>query len=453
MSVPPQTSYVVAPPPPAHWWRRRQVGAPVALIIVGAVLAGLFALVGFAVNPIFFTMGMLPSLIAFGIGVWGCLWLDRWEPEPFSLIALALTWGGGLAIPASLILEVALFGRGDFVDAAIVAPLAEEAMKGSFVLFMLTGLRKREMNSITDHISYAALVGFGFAFIENLVYFSSAESAADVALMAIVRTGFDMFGHPLATVVFSLGVWYARQRNNGLLGVLGFVGAVILHGSWNGAAVSGELIALVLVYVLLLVPTLIVVLWLATRGRRDEAHLLGRYLPEMVINGLIAPQEAAWIGDLKARSQVRASVASSAEGKAHVAYMLDSVVQLAHVRARFDAGRGNAELLAEQIELVNGIHLERAAALGWMPHPFVQGAPYAAPQPTWAPPSGPAAAPPAWPAPSTAPQQAAWPPPAPPTPAPPAPAQPSAAGSQQPTQAPAAQGMPGGQPVDFWRRN
>lgn len=372
-----------------------------ALIVVGAVLGGLFALLAFAGNPVFFAMGMVPSLLAFALGIWGCLWLDRWEPEPIRLILLALTWGGGLAIVASLILEIAVMGGSDFIDSAVVAPVVEEAMKGSFVLFMLTGRRLREMNSITDYITYAAMVGFGFAFIENLVYFSSAETAAQVAIMAIVRTGFDIFGHPLATVAFGIGLFYARQRRNWWLGILGFVVAVFLHGAWNGAAVVSGFVGLIVVYVVIMLPALVVVIRLATAGRKREGALLARYLPEMVNNGLISWQEASWIGNLKARGHVRQAASSSAESKAHVAYLLDAVVDLAHVREQFDIGRGSAALMAQQVELVNGIHLERAAAygvplprpggLGWQPSPMpaarpVPSAPvYAAPPPGYAP--------------------------------------------------------------------
>lgn len=427
---PPPAYAFTPPPPPARWWRRRRVGAPLALIIVGALLAGLFALLALGLNPVYFSLGMLPSVLAFGLGVWGCLWLDRWEPEPLPLVVLALTWGGGISIVAALLLEILLSGGSDFVDAAIIAPVAEEAMKGAFVLFMVTGVRRREMNSITDHITYAALVGFGFAFIENLVYFASADSPVSLAVMAIVRTGFDMFGHPLATVVFSIGVWYARQRRNPLLGVAGFIGAAVLHGSWNAAAVADSLPALIGVYVLLMLPTLVAVIRLATRGRRQEAQLLAHYLPEMVLNGLISPFEASWIGDLRARSAARQQVSGSSEGRAHVAYLLDAVVALAHVRQQFDAGRGTNALLAEQVELVNGIHLERAAAFG-----YAVTAPPAAPPPAPTP-----AAPTPWPPPAQPPAHLAqtWAPPAQ-TWAPPA--QPPVIGQT---------GSDG--PVDFWRR-
>ena len=71
----------------------------------------------------------------------GCyLWLDRYEPEPRSLLAAGLLWGCFVATALALLVQ----GVGGFVltftdrqSLEVVAPLTEEASKGLFLLLLL----------------------------------------------------------------------------------------------------------------------------------------------------------------------------------------------------------------------------------------------------------------------------------------------------------------------------
>ncbi|KEY34875.1 hypothetical protein FB33_2638, partial [Cutibacterium acnes] len=127
--------------------------------------------------------------------------------------------GGG--IPAS-----------EFVTMAIVAPLAEELAKASVFILVATGARKLELTSLTDHIFYAGICALGFAFVENLGYFALSSSAGEFVVMALVRTGFGVFGHPLYTTATAVGIWAWRTKGGLWKAAVGYIAACPLHGLW-----------------------------------------------------------------------------------------------------------------------------------------------------------------------------------------------------------------------------
>ena len=104
-------------------------GAPTALV-VGAVLAAV-------------PVGPLVAIF---------MWLDRYEPEPRSLLLLALGWGAFVATSFALLLQLlasALLELDDVLTSAVVAPVTEEATKGLFVLLLLW-FRRHELDGVLD---------------------------------------------------------------------------------------------------------------------------------------------------------------------------------------------------------------------------------------------------------------------------------------------------------------
>jgi hypothetical protein len=136
-------------------------------------------------------------------GVLACyLWLDRWEPEPPRLLVMAFLWGASAAVLISVLLEQVIdqtFGSGpekaSFVTVAIGAPLIEEAAKGLFLLLMLTGRRRIELNTLTDCLVYAGFTAVGFAWLENIFYIASAETLPESLTIAGLRLG-SALAHP-----------------------------------------------------------------------------------------------------------------------------------------------------------------------------------------------------------------------------------------------------------------
>ena len=244
--------------------RVRKVGAPLAVIIVLGTVAGLIVIGLTALNPVGTAIGFVLSSVAMMVVLLAYLWLDRWEPEPTRLLVLAFLWGASVAVVVSVILGLyveSLINSGETeISAASVvvgAPMIEEAAKGLFLLLMMTGPRRNELNSMTDCLVYAGITAAGFTWLEDILYISGGESLGDSLLTAAMRLIMGPFAHSLFTTAFGIGVYFALQQRNaiGKIGciLLGYVGAVIMHGLWNGSSLL-SVEAYFLVYALWMVP-------------------------------------------------------------------------------------------------------------------------------------------------------------------------------------------------------
>lgn len=331
----------------------RDAGAPLAVLIIGALLAfGLSALVG-AGNPVVFLIGMVPSLIGLAIGLGTYLWLDRWEPEPPRLLLTAFVWGGGVTTVGALIIGrlLSLIGlNGDFFGKVIQAPFVEEALKGAFLLIMLTGARRREMTTLTDHLVYAGWTAFGFAFVENLLYFSGAESWGEIVFMTLIRTGVNLFGHALYTSCTAIGIYYARKEGDKIKAlpiIIGYLVAVLLHALWNGSAFFG-LQVLGLVYIVILVPAFIYVVKLGLNSRKEEGAIVANQLGRMVSQGIVSPQDAQWLSQLESRQAARKGQDSKTPEGKRVRDVADAVTELAIIRNRLDSMSEPSQYLLEE---------------------------------------------------------------------------------------------------------
>ena len=352
----------------------RKVGAPLVVIIAMGVVAALVVILLTAANPVGTSIGFVLATVAVVIVLLAYLWLDRWEPEPPRLLVLAFGWGASVAAVVSVVLELvfgSLLATGqaatdDFVTIAIVAPLVEEAAKGAFLLIMLTGRRRNELNSLTDYLVYAGITAAGFAWLENIGYIGGGESLGGSLATAGLRLIMGPFAHPLFTTATAIGVYLASQRRNafGKVGciLLGYAGAVALHAMWNGSSFFG-LEAYVLVYVLWMVPVFLLAIVLAVTSRRREQRVVAAKLPGMVAAGVVTPNEATWLGSIRARRTAVDEVARfagkpAAKGVEHFALQ---VVRLAFVRDRMDGGSGDDRVRALLTEETYGVYAARAA--------------------------------------------------------------------------------------------
>ncbi|MCV7430333.1 PrsW family intramembrane metalloprotease [Mycolicibacterium bacteremicum] len=367
---------MTAPHPHLPTWPPtvRKVGAPLAVLIGLSVIVGLLMILLTATNPVGTAIGFVLSSIAIAVVVLCYLWLDRWEPEPPRLLILAFLWGASVAIILSLILELwadAVFlptpGLPEgFESTALRAPIIEEAAKGLFLLIMMTGLRRRELNSLTDCLVYAGLVGAGFAWFEDILYIANSESLAGSLVTAALRLIMAPFAHSLFVSVLAVGVYFALHRRNPLAKagflIAGYLGAVVLHAMWNGSSVIG-IEAYFLVYVLWMMPIFGLAIWLAVRSRRREQQVVAAKLPNMVAAGLVTANEASWLGSIRTRKMAVAEVtrhSGKAAGKA-VKGFATQVVELAFVRDRIDRGFGDERVQALLTEEAHRVHAARAA--------------------------------------------------------------------------------------------
>lgn len=352
----------------------RKVGAPLAMIVIGWVIITWFITNDLTTNPAAFTVGAVPSLVALAIGLSCYLWLDQWEPEPPRMLIFAFVWGGGFAIVLTLIISVLLklsgaLPTGDiFFASSIQAPLVEEAAKGSFLVLLLLPRWRKEMVTLVDHLVYAGFVGFGFAFVENLMYFTSAESLQDTILMAVVRTGFNLFGHAFYTSATALGLYYGRRFGGGgrfLIGVLGYILAAGLHATWNGAATVLSVYGLAAVYLLILTPAFMLFVWAGIRGRKQEGQWIASQLPRMVDEGLLTERHAVWVADLKNRATMKRLLKGRARELVHLRNLMDAVIELSVLRNRSALDLSTYNIGEEQF-LIDTILNERAATDAWI---------------------------------------------------------------------------------------
>ncbi len=310
-------------------------------LIIGLVVAGICALVSFSFDIL--NGGTVEFFIALGLAVApvplllaGVLALDRMEPEPRTNLIFAFAWGAGIAVLVAGILNslnlIYVERRlGDVTGARNLvatfgAPLVEETMKG-LVLIGLLRFRRWELDGPTDGIIYASMVGLGFAMSENVSYYLAAlsEHGPDgLAATVVLRGVLSPFAHPLFTSLIGISVAYAAQRRGaGGVGMIvaGWIGAMTLHGIWNGFASFGGFTGLAIAYLILMI-LLFVELGVIFQDRKRIVGLIQRYLPPYERNGLINPADIYMLSSLRRRGQAR-QWAKTHGGKAGARAMTD----------------------------------------------------------------------------------------------------------------------------------
>ena len=359
--------------------RVRSVGAPIGVLITLGTLAGLLVILLTAVNPAGTAVGFVLSSAAMTVVVLAYLWLDRWEPEPPRLLLFAFLWGTSVAVLMSAVLQIVLevwFSAGtpatdeatpSALTLVLAAPVTEEAAKGLFLLLMMTGARRNEMNSLTDCLVYAGLVGAGFAWLEDILYIADGESLADSLATAALRLVMAPFAHSLFTTLFALGVWFALHRRSAIAKtgciVAGYAGAVLLHAMWNGSALLGPE-GYFAVYVLWMMPVFGATVALALYNRRREQRIVAAKLPGMVAAGVVTANEASWLGAIATRKRAIAE-ASRFGGKQageSVKRFAQQVVELAFVRDRIERGFGDHRVAALLVDETHAVYAARAAS-------------------------------------------------------------------------------------------
>src|SRR3954451_18851612 len=231
--------------------RRRSYAAFTIVVTVvmlfGAAGMGLVLLLSGAPGAL--VVGLLLALVPVFPLIWVYMWLDRYEPEPRSLLVLGLGWGAFVATSGALVLQLfdtLIFQNTDTFTSTVVAPITEEAAKGLFILLLLI-YRRHELDGVLDGLVYAGMVGIGFAFTENILYLTSAYMGSDgqaggfggAVGLFIVRCIFGPFAHPFFTAFTGIGVGIAvGSRSHAvrvLAPLLGYLVAVGAHASWNSA--------------------------------------------------------------------------------------------------------------------------------------------------------------------------------------------------------------------------
>lgn len=238
-------------------------------------------------------------------------WVDRFEPEPWWLIALAFGWGAIIATTAggassawaeSIIQSATGVGDKDpaldAVGATVLAPVFEEGFKaiGVALIALMSWLGLKELDGPLDGAIYGGVVGLGFTLTEDILYVSQQyahEGFGGFASLLFLRTVLLGLSHCTFTACTGLGFGIAAETRNSPLKVVaplvGFLAAMAMHAVHNGLPTflgKGGLV--LMLFVSWLIDLLFfVLLWVLVS--RDRAIVIRELLGE--VGGLLQPAE------------------------------------------------------------------------------------------------------------------------------------------------------------------
>ena len=270
-----------------------------------SMCSGLMGLGMLAMDPMAFVIAsVLAGMTTIPYGVL-LLWLDRNEKEPWWLVVTAFMWGAVVATAISALFNDMFGGMAanavgnaavaDQLTASLSAPFIEELTKGVAVLFIFVLFRKYFDNAM-DGILYGALVGLGFAWFENIMYYVNAAAAGgvgDMVALAWARGVLSGIGsHATFTGLTGCGFGLVRVMRKGVLRwalvPLFWGGAMFAHFMWNtfvgmfvinpDSAASVYLVSLPLAVAVLQAPFVLLLLGAVLLIWRHENRIIVRHL-------------------------------------------------------------------------------------------------------------------------------------------------------------------------------
>src|SRR5580765_904604 len=144
----------------------------------------------------------------------------------------ALVTGAGAAAVAALINHQLLAtGLASHTITRYIAPVVEEALKASFVLY---GLRERKIGFLVDAAIIGFAVGTGFALVENVEYLSVLGAPALWLWVARGCGTAILHAGTTALVAIAAKSWAERAPGRTAVAVIpGLLAALVLHSAYN----------------------------------------------------------------------------------------------------------------------------------------------------------------------------------------------------------------------------
>lgn len=178
---------------------------------------------------------------------------DKHEREPLGLLLISFFYGVlsvFVTLLISMPLEIIVLNKQSvtelFADAFFKVALVEECSKFIFIRFIL--FRNKNFNEPFDGIVYTAMVGMGFATLENILYvyqygiptgilrmFTAVPAHACFAILMGYYIGLAKFTHR-KNLYYSLLALIAATVFHGLYDYFLFI--TFIPGIWIGAAIS-----------------------------------------------------------------------------------------------------------------------------------------------------------------------------------------------------------------------
>ena len=372
------------PVPVQPLWSARPRGgtgtASTVLLIIGGSLALLLVawFLWWQLGTAAFLLCGILALVPLGICLLGLRWVDRWEPEPRSVLLFAFLWGAGISVGITLLagpyvgraLSLLLPGLApEFLGPVLEAPIVEETAKGLGVLLLLL-VRRSHFDGPVDGIVYAGTVAAGFAFTENILYFGSALISsggfgAQLGFVFVLRGLFSPFAHVLFTAAVGVALGLAVQRGGALRITAGFLAglitAVLGHMFWNGGTV---LVAnsFFVFYFLLQVPMFALAVVGVVLLRRAEQRLTRQRLGEYAAAGWFTPQEVLMLSTRAGRHQAL-SWAGRFGARSTMKAFIREATRLALTRQQIAVGQNVPANRAAEQKLLNNLTRTRAMML------------------------------------------------------------------------------------------
>lgn len=367
--------------------------ALIVVLVIGLIAIG-WLLVTWQASAV---VMVFPALVPLSI-VWVAVhWLDRWEPEPPLLLALCFMWGSGASILGTLVVgnfltEVAAstVARDINLEAfslLVQGPLVEEVMKAVGVVLVLL-IAWREVHGLLDGFVYAAMIGSGFAFTENIVYFASSGSTGlDFVWLLVVRGILSPFAHVVFTGAIGLALGWAAKRREPLhfvvAGIVGTVLAVALHSMWNGGSLyllplmgvdPNDPFAWIISYGVFQLPLFLAFSYVLVQLQYQDQEIIRVRLGEYRRAGWFTASEVRMISNWSDR---RAALKWSKQQSPEVHKALQAFVQdatkLAFAREHASNDKRDRERRTREKELLEQTRADRAR-LNELNHPAPDGA-------------------------------------------------------------------------------
>jgi len=354
-----------------------------AIRLVLALTAGLIALVlgllvllviGIETGPVAFMLGLLTATIPVPLYIVLVLWIDRYEAEPLWMLATAFFWGALIATFFAFLLNTtgqaithALTRNASAAEAfgaVISAPIVEEIGK-AVILFIFFFWKRDEFDGVVDGIIYASMTALGFAMTENILYYGKAVAEGGtgaLTLIFIIRGFFAPFSHPLFTSLTGIGLGLARQTTNiavkALTPVVGLLMAIFMHSIWNGSAVFGGGAVFLITYLIVMVPSFIIILVIIAIALRREGQVVRDFLVVDLHRGFLTQDEYQQLGSIIGRmgSSFNALTKSGVKGWRSRMRFNQLASELAFHRSRVSRGvYANQDVSAEEAAYLHAL--------------------------------------------------------------------------------------------------
>ena len=242
---------------------------------------------------------------------------DQFEPEPVSMIAIAVIWGGVVALTFASITNSAMLSflqhimpaiTVDSWGAAIVAPINEELYKGAGLVLMFL-IARSEFDGLMDGLIYGAMIGLGFQVVENIQYFMLAASESTggeigavvgMYFLRVILSG--LYSHVLFSGLMGFGFAYFVTRKGqepltrrlgvfALFAVAAWAAHFVWNSPWLESLMGGDAGPLALGIIIKGLPFLIFLAILAVFARRREGKAFARLMAGEVGTDTVTKEE------------------------------------------------------------------------------------------------------------------------------------------------------------------